>query len=394
MKTIARLQLKDVIILIVILLCIGASAFFYLKGDMFVEKEVDKEYEAVNESYNDGKTVITRFRDEDGNFVEHKNGYFYCLVEWSDDRKTSKVTYFGQDDNVKMTNFGYAIIERNHDDKGRITRSVFYDTDNNPVKRELGEFGYITEYDSNNRPIKEIFINEQYQIMNGTRGYAIIERTFNDDGSISRSMYFDKDGNPARLVNGAYGVSYENGKTIYLNKNGKWLFCIENIITNSQAVVVVFGILLCAILFASRNKKVIIAIFLFIYILFVLYVTLNRQQIDSNALRPFSSYKQFFTSCGTRRQILNNIWLFVPIGVATGLLSAQKRFLVLPILFSVVIEIVQLITRLGFFEVDDMVSNTIGTIIGCLMAYVFKTITKRPEMVSQSNVVIKGMDEE
>ena len=66
--------------------------------------------------------------------------------------------------------------------------------------------------------------------------------------------------------------------------------------------------------------------------------------------------------------VVGNVCVFVPFGVFLPMLfkKCQKFIPVLLLSFelSLVIEIVQLVTRVGSFDVDDLLLNTIGGILG------------------------------
>ena len=58
-----------------------------------------------------------------------------------------------------------------------------------------------------------------------------------------------------------------------------------------------------------------------------------------------------------------NVLLFIPIGFFMHSLSIWKVVL-FSVIFSLNIELIQLITRLGMFETDDLIMNVLGSIIG------------------------------
>ena len=70
--------------------------------------------------------------------------------------------------------------------------------------------------------------------------------------------------------------------------------------------------------------------------------------------------------------VINNIWLFVPLG--TGLYKAirKKWVLLIHIIMSVAIETIQYITELGIAEFDDVFGNTLGGWIGIMVVYAVK----------------------
>ena len=69
-----------------------------------------------------------------------------------------------------------------------------------------------------------------------------------------------------------------------------------------------------------------------------------------------------------------NILLFVPFGMMMPLLFPRlPRILVVPLglLCSTLIEGVQYLTQLGMTDVDDLINNTLGTLIGLLLFLLF-----------------------
>lgn len=72
-------------------------------------------------------------------------------------------------------------------------------------------------------------------------------------------------------------------------------------------------------------------------------------------------------------EILLNYILFVPLGILLYLCFGEKyglRVVLIGFLLSASIEIVQLVFRIGLFEFDDMIGNTIGCLIGAAIAKV------------------------
>ncbi len=87
-------------------------------------------------------------------------------------------------------------------------------------------------------------------------------------------------------------------------------------------------------------------------------------------IRRFWSYREML---GGRAFFLNtagNVLAFLPFGFFLPIVSGKRhdfpRIFVAGILFSGGIELLQLATRLGSFDVDDIFLNTIGTVIGYL----------------------------
>jgi glycopeptide antibiotics resistance protein len=71
---------------------------------------------------------------------------------------------------------------------------------------------------------------------------------------------------------------------------------------------------------------------------------------------------------------ISNVVIFIPLGIYTGILFQKWVFgkkLLFLFLFSVIVEALQYILRLGTFDVTDIITNTSGGIIGWI---IFKVI--------------------
>ena len=79
--------------------------------------------------------------------------------------------------------------------------------------------------------------------------------------------------------------------------------------------------------------------------------------------------------------VVGNVCVFVPFGLFLPSLFAKCQKLVVVLLFSLelslVVEIVQLVTKVGSFDVDDLLLNTIGGIIGCLVYKIAKNMVRQ-----------------
>ncbi len=101
------------------------------------------------------------------------------------------------------------------------------------------------------------------------------------------------------------------------------------------------------------------------YCFFILAVTLlSRSAYTGIHFQP--SFFWSWTVPAEREQIQMNIIGFIPVGI----LGAKRiKWKIVPATagFSLLIELLQLITQRGLFEFDDVIHNTLGTIIGLLI---------------------------
>lgn len=110
-------------------------------------------------------------------------------------------------------------------------------------------------------------------------------------------------------------------------------------------------------------------------------------------LMPFAEIKRFYTKVRDTNylmffiNIIGNVVLFVPFGFlfsliySKGGLKHQKKILWVTLLVSILlcllIELLQLVTKVGVFDVDDIIMNTTGTLIGYIVFRVSLSFARR-----------------
>lgn len=107
-------------------------------------------------------------------------------------------------------------------------------------------------------------------------------------------------------------------------------------------------------------KSIIIVVFAVIYSFFILYMTIMNRTVYPNHIfyGLFWELKNHMWG-----DIFKNIVLFIPFGFIIG----GRKGVLIGFLFSCGIEITQYITMVGYCELDDLLNNTIGTVIGALV---------------------------
>lgn len=111
--------------------------------------------------------------------------------------------------------------------------------------------------------------------------------------------------------------------------------------------------------------------FLSLYVYIVIGITFLSREKHSDTyinLRPFSTFDKTLVY---PKYIFENILMLIPLAILLYLLAAPFRKLSISLLVgffsSLAIEIMQLITRLGLFIVDDILTNILGMLIGYLI---------------------------
>lgn len=129
------------------------------------------------------------------------------------------------------------------------------------------------------------------------------------------------------------------------------------------------------------------------YMLFVFSYTVLVRKVETRlefGMVPFWSYKAIFgngySPVSDQQliiQIISNIAMFIPIGVLLGRIIGWKS-IVIGCAFSSLIELIQLITRRGLFEFDDIFHNTLGTVIGYWIVLIWTKLRNHREDHAQS----------
>ena len=90
--------------------------------------------------------------------------------------------------------------------------------------------------------------------------------------------------------------------------------------------------------------------------------------------------KRIEGKCETKVDPLGNVIAFIPFGFMIPIVSLKNRVFFrtvgLTFLLSLFIECIQLITRVGSFDVDDLILNTLGGIIGHIIFWIMYQIRR------------------
>ena len=124
--------------------------------------------------------------------------------------------------------------------------------------------------------------------------------------------------------------------------------------------------------FLKKLYKILIP-FYTLFLLYLMFFGFGRSQYDINIVRLIP----MFSTVGFVKQtilwktiiinIFGNILIFVPFGFLGIVFPKLNKFwiLILDFLFAIIIlESFQYFTRLGVFDIDDVILNTVGVAIG------------------------------
>lgn len=145
---------------------------------------------------------------------------------------------------------------------------------------------------------------------------------------------------------------------------------------------------LVLILFSKKPKigKVVCTVGIVFFLTTVMYMTLFARPVLERVvvLIPFHSFLESRTNPEILRQMIMNVFLFEPFGMLLPFIlqeRVKKPVLITVIsaaVFSALIETVQGVFKLGRCEVDDIIMNTLGALLGTV-SYIIFTCLKAKE---------------
>lgn len=144
----------------------------------------------------------------------------------------------------------------------------------------------------------------------------------------------------------------------------------------------------------TRNQKLGWVLFIGYLVLLVYFLffaeSLGRTQIQneySYNLEFFKEIRRFWVyrrQLGVQAVVLNlfgNVAAFIPCGFFLPIISRRSRrwynTVLLSFLFSLSVEIIQLVGKVGSFDVDDLLLNTLGGMLGFVVYRLVQTFRIR-----------------
>ena len=165
-------------------------------------------------------------------------------------------------------------------------------------------------------------------------------------------------------------------------------YALSTVTFESLTIWVVFALMsfLISYTFYRKGKLRLSSCFALALLLFMLSITIFERIATPYAryeLVLFWSYR--LIAEGDKNSFFELFWnivLFAPFGLL-GSIVFQKRnklpVLGSGILFSIIIELSQLFTHRGLFDFDDIIHNTVGTLIGIVACLVIGALISRVE---------------
>ena len=332
---------------------------------------VDKGYAILKKTKNAmGKTEKELYFDALGSPKKQRGGY--CGISYEYSGNETLIKYLDADGESLTLASGYAAIRRIADGEGRAVYEFYLDNDLNPTERAGGYYGIYNEYGSGRGVTAVTYLNADGEPSVNKSGYAKRTYLLDPEGHAVRECYFDLEGNPVRLSKGQYGIKSVSGVRYLLNKDGKIMLSVDNVLNGFPYIVALIGAAISVAVLLLPKKPA--AVLTGAYVVFILYETIMFREtawLKTN-MELFSYVGTFFENASSRIGVVDNVWLFVPFGAGVCRFFGVKKAILLSFLFTVAIESAQYITSLGTAELNDIFGNTLGGVIGSLSAITIK----------------------
>ena len=177
-------------------------------------------------------------------------------------------------------------------------------------------------------------------------------------------------------------------KVLYLLNKAFYMYSWDYITLAILIFVISLGFVLLKRLMWRKEKafQIITLVVFFIYIAMVIYSTVLNRDIDSAGFKvkliPFRSYFMIHDGFTDKiREVIMNVALFYPIGFLYCVLDTKKinsgkwPIVAMSAALSLLIELIQLVFKLGCVETDDIIHNVIGCCLGILGYMILDFIT-------------------
>ena len=121
----------------------------------------------------------------------------------------------------------------------------------------------------------------------------------------------------------------------------------------------------------NRKKNLLISLMMF-YVILILIISIFSREPGSRvgvSLIPGETWTREWQG---RAYVIENILLYIPFGVlGMGVCYYVKRRKICVVLagflLSLAVEVTQYVTQMGYFQVDDLITNTLGTLLAVIL---------------------------
>ncbi|MBP3720092.1 MAG: hypothetical protein J6J41_02045 [Clostridia bacterium] len=188
------------------------------EGWAVMERELDKK----------NRETSRKYYDLSGAMTDRGLGYAYETKKWESDRVCVISRYSLENQQVPM-GAGYVSLRRETNRDGQVIRETFLDETGAVQENTEGVASRKYTYDDGDRMVRVTFEGAHGDITEGSGGYAGYQETLNADGFVESRVYLGKGGKPVNTSGGYSEIRYAYddfgrvSRTEYYDTNGNLL---------------------------------------------------------------------------------------------------------------------------------------------------------------------------
>lgn len=163
-------------------------------------------------------------------------------------------------------------------------------------------------------------------------------------------------------------------------------------------IVGIFAVIILCIVNDRRAKKkkppfpIVASVSYFMYLAILIIITfLSRESGCTNGV-DLELFSTWGINARNNAYVIENILLFIPYGILSCWVFVSMRNLftctLLGLVSSMAIEYLQMITGRGFFQIDDIITNTVGMVIGYIIFLCLYGIVRLYLKIKQRNTKV------
>jgi antitoxin component YwqK of YwqJK toxin-antitoxin module len=212
-----------------------------VKGNLISETHLDKTKKitenrsgiAINKyEYDNFNNLIFWGCCDKNNMLTGKfrNGVAYIKYFYNEDNKIMNISHYNAENNLQLTDEGYATEIIDYDFSGNIIRKSYYNEFEQLTNKKNGIAVFEYQYDINNNLIAEMYLNDKFELTEDSSGNAINNWVYDRNGNVTETYSYGK--NPANIEKINRGPF--SGKQMQNYRNQEYSISRNN---NSQSVI-------------------------------------------------------------------------------------------------------------------------------------------------------------
>ena len=135
----------------------------------------------------------------------------------------------------------------------------------------------------------------------------------------------------------------------------------------------------------TTKTKILLGIY-FLLLVWIILFKLSFSFSDLETLRSINLIPFYYSNQTSfhLREVMDNVLIFIPLGILLKMLNIEnKKIIFLGFILSFTLETMQFIFSIGASDITDIITNTIGTIVGLFLYLILEKCLKDKTKTNQ-----------